>query len=169
MRVLVVDDERPIRRFLRLSLGSTYTVFETNNGQEALRMVAVDHPDLVILDLGLPDMDGLEVIRRLREWSLVPVILVSVRDHEQDKVAALVAGADDYLTKHFSTVELQARIRATLRHCAKAENEPFYQSGSWIVNLALHQVLVNDQTVAVTPTEYALWSTMQEEYLPTNN
>jgi two-component system KDP operon response regulator KdpE len=152
----VVDDERSIRYFLRLALGSSYTIFEAENGMEALQMAAANHPDVVILDMGLPDIDGLEVTRRLRKWTLVPVIVVSVRDREQDKVAVLDAGADDYLTKPFSIVELQARIRATLRHCAKAENEPFYQSGSLIVNLALHQVLVNDQIVAVTPTEYEI-------------
>ena len=160
LRVLVVDDERPIRRFLRTSLGNTYTVFEAETGVEALQMVVVNRPDLVILDLGLPDIDGLEVTRRLREWTLVPVIVISVRDGEEDKVAALDAGADDYLTKPFSAAELMARIRATLRHCAKPENEPFYQSGNLIVNLALREVLVNSQLVALTPTEYEILRTL---------
>jgi two-component system, OmpR family, KDP operon response regulator KdpE len=160
LRVLVVDDERPIRRFLRISLGAIYTVFEAETGVEALKMVAVNHPDLVILDLGLPDLDGLEVTHRLREWTLVPVIVISVRDREEDKVAALDAGADDYLTKPFSTAELLARIRAALRHCAKPKNEPFYQSGNLIVNLALRQVLVNNQPVALTPTEYEILRTL---------
>jgi two-component system KDP operon response regulator KdpE len=156
LRVLVVDDERPIRRFLRISLEAIYTVFEAETGVEALQMVAANHPDLVILDLGLPDMDGLEVTRRLREWTLVPVIVISVRDREDDKVAMLDAGADDYLTKPFNASELLARIRAALRHCAKPNNEPFYQSGNLIVNLALRQVLVNGQPVALTPTEYEI-------------
>lgn len=156
LRVLVVDDERPIRRFLRLSLGSSYAVFEADNGQEALHMVAINHPDLVILDLGLPDMDGLEVTRRLREWTLTPVIIVSVRDQEETKVAALDAGADDYLTKPFSSIELLARIRAALRHCARPENEPVYESGSLLVNLALREVKVNKQLIALTPTEYEI-------------
>ncbi|HEY3312213.1 MAG TPA: response regulator, partial [Anaerolineales bacterium] len=96
LRVLVVDDERPIRRFLRTMLDGAYTLFEAENGAEALQMAYINRPDLVILDLGLPDMDGLEVTRRLREWTLMPVIVVSVRDSQDDKVAALDAGADDY-------------------------------------------------------------------------
>lgn len=156
LRVLVVDDERPIRRFLRVSLAGAYTVFEAESGSEALQMAAIYRPDIVILDLGLPDMDGLEVTRRLREWTLVPVIVVSIRDHEDEKVAALDAGADDYLTKPFSAAELLARIRAALRHCARPENEPFYQSGNLTVNLALRQVLVADETVSLTPTEYEI-------------
>lgn len=156
LRVLVVDDERPIRRFLRASLSSTYTVFEAENGSQALQMVAVNHPDLIILDLGLPDMDGLEVTRRLREWTLIPVIVISVRDREEDKVAALDASADDYLTKPFSTAELLARIRAALRHCARPKNDPVYHSGNLTVNLALRLVQVGNQTVALTPTEYEI-------------
>ena len=154
LRVLVVDDERPIRRFLRTALANTYSVFEAENGADALQMVAFNHPDLVILDLGLPDMDGLEVTRRLREWSLVPVIIVSVREREQDKVAALDAGADDYLCKPFSMAELMARMRVALRHYAKPENEPFYKSGELTVNLANREVLVDGQRAALTPTEY---------------
>jgi two-component system KDP operon response regulator KdpE len=159
-RILVVDDERPIRRFLRISLASTYSVFEAENGKEALQMAAFTRPDLVILDLGLPDMDGLEVTRRLREWTLLPVIIVSVRDREEDKVAALDAGADDYLTKPFSAVELLARIRAALRHCAKPENAPIYQSGSLTVNLALRQVTASGQPIALTPIEYEILRTL---------
>ena len=160
VRILIVDDERPIRNFLRISLASSYTVFEAENGLEALQMTAVKHPDLLILDLGLPDMDGLEVTRRLREWTLLPIIVVSVRDREEEKVAALDAGADDYLTKPFSAVELLARIRATLRHCARPESEPIYQSGNLIVNLALRQVQVNSQLAALTPTEYEILRTL---------
>jgi two-component system, OmpR family, KDP operon response regulator KdpE len=160
LRILVVDDERPIRRFLRISLEVTYTVFEAENGQEALHVMAISHPDLVILDLGLPDIDGLEVIRRLREWTQVPIIVVSVRDDEADKVAALDAGADDYLTKPFSAAELLARLRAALRRCASPENDPVYQSGSLLVNLALRQVLVDSQPVALTPTEYEILRTL---------
>ncbi len=156
LRVLVVDDERPIRRFLRVSLGASFTIFEAENGEEAIQLAAVCRPDLIILDLGLPDLGGLEVTRRLREWTLTPIIIVSVRDDEMDKVTALDAGADDYLTKPFSTMELHARIRVALRHSAKSDNEPFYRSGGLTVNLALRQVLVSGQPVSLTPTEYEI-------------
>lgn len=156
LRVLVVDDERPIRRFLRVSLSADFTVFEAENGDQAIQMTALYRPDLILLDLGLPDLDGLEVTRRLREWTLTPIIIVSVRDDEQDKVTALDAGADDYLAKPFGVMELQARIRAALRHCAKRENEAFYRSGSLTVNLALRQVLVDGRAIALTPTEYEI-------------
>ena len=154
LRVLVVDDERPIRRFLHTALAGHYLIFEAESGAEALQMVALNRPDLVLLDLGLPDMDGLEVTRRLREWSMVPVIIVSVRDREQDKVEALDAGADDYLCKPFSMGELMARMRAALRHFAKPESEPFYKSNGLTVNLASREVLVEGQRIALTPTEY---------------
>lgn len=156
LRILVVDDERPIRRFLHTGLSNLYTVFEAENGLDAIHMVVANRPDLIILDLGLPGMDGLEVIQRLREWTPIPIIVVSVRDREDDKVAALDAGADDYLTKPFGVTELIARIRAALRHCARPDNDPIYQSGSLIVNLPLRQVLVNGQYVALTPTEYEI-------------
>ncbi len=156
LRVLVVDDERPIRHFLRVSLGADFTIFEAENGAEAIQKAAVCRPDLILLDLGLPGLDGLEVTRRLREWALTPIIIVSVRESETDKVAALDAGADDYLTKPFSVAELLARIRVALRHRAKSENEPFYQSGSLTINLALRQVLVNDRAVSLTLTEYEI-------------
>ena len=114
IRILVIDDERPIRRFLNASLGWQYTVLEAGTGEEALRMAVSGRPDVIILDLGLPDMDGVEVTRRLREWTQIPIIVVSVRDQEDDKIAALDAGADDYLTKPFGVGELTARVRAAL-------------------------------------------------------
>src|SRR5512142_524163 len=97
LKILVVDDERPIRRFLNASLGNRYSILEAENGNEAIRVAAMDHPELIILDLGLPDMDGTEVTRRLREWTQIPIIVVSVREREGDKIGALDAGADDYL------------------------------------------------------------------------
>jgi two-component system KDP operon response regulator KdpE len=121
LRILVIDDERPIRRFLRVSLSSHgHTVFEAVTGKEALAAAAENHPDIIFLDLGLPDMDGVEVIRLLREWSVVPIIVLSVRDQEEDKITALDAGADDYLTKPFGVGELQARMRGVLRRSVQA-------------------------------------------------
>jgi len=161
LKILVVDDERPIRRFLSASLGGRYTILEAENGTEALRAVAVDRPDVVILDLGLPDMDGTEVTRRLREWTDIPVIIVSVRDGEQDKVAALDAGADDYLTKPFGTSELLARIRVALRRSNKPETESaVYLNADLLVDFTKREVRVNDSSVALTPTEYNILRTL---------
>ncbi len=156
LRVLVVDDERPIRRFLRTLLGESCTVFEAENGQEGLRSAASDHPDMVILDLGLPDLNGVDVIRRLREWSQVPIIVISVRDREEDKVAALDAGADGYLTKPFGSNELLARIRAAMRRSAGPEVKPVYCYGDLVVDLTRREVRVDDVPVGLTPTEYEL-------------
>jgi len=154
MRILVVDDERPIRRFLNASLSSQYTVLEATTGEEALAAAVSGHPDAIILDLGLPDMDGIDVTRRLREWSQIPIIVVSVREGEDDKVAALDTGADDYVTKPFSVGELTARLRAALRHTAPPDAEPVYQAGALTVDLAHREVTVSGQAVALTPTEY---------------
>jgi two-component system KDP operon response regulator KdpE len=152
-----VDDERPIRRFLNASLGNHYTILEAENGGDAIRAAAVDHPDVIILDLGLPDMDGTEVTRRIREWTDVPVIVISVRDSEQDKVAALDAGADDYLTKPFGTSELLARIRVALRRSNKTENESaIYQSDGLMVDFIKREVRVNENLIPLTPTEYSI-------------
>jgi two-component system KDP operon response regulator KdpE len=155
LKVLVVDDERPIRRFLDASLGNRYTILEAGSGGEAIQSAVVNHPDLIILDLGLPDMDGTEVTRRLREWTDVPVIIISVRDGEQDKVAALDAGADDYLTKPFGTSELLARIRVALRRSNKTEVESaVYQTDGLIVDFVKREVRINELPVTLTPTEY---------------
>jgi two-component system KDP operon response regulator KdpE len=157
IRVLVVDDEPQIRRFLRASLtGHDYQVIEAATGQEALNQVVSAKPDLVILDLGLPDMDGLEVLRRVREWSQVPIVVLSVREREQDKIAALDAGADDYLTKPFGVGELLARLRTAMRHTLPAEQEPTFQTGELKVDLARRQVWVANHEVKLTPTEYAI-------------
>ncbi len=157
LRVLVVDDERAIRRFLRTSLAANgYVVFEATNGAEALEAVARDRPDLVILDLRLPDMDGTEVTARLREWSRIPIIVLSVRDQEVDKIAALDAGADDYLTKPFGVGELMARMRVTLRRIAHPETEPVFTTRDLVVDLAHRLVRVRGRDVQLTPTEYDL-------------
>jgi two-component system KDP operon response regulator KdpE len=159
VRVLVVDDERSIRRFLKASLGSQFVIFEATTGEEALAAVAADRPDVVILDLGLPDLDGVEVTRRLREWSQVPIIVVSVREQEQDKIAALDAGADDYLTKPFGVGELMARLRSALRRSAQAETDPVFKTGDLVVDLNQREVLVSGKPVSLTPTEYDLLRT----------
>jgi two-component system, OmpR family, KDP operon response regulator KdpE len=156
-RVLVVDDERPIRRFLRAALASHgYEVIESATGEEALRVVVNEKPEVIILDLGLPDIDGLEVTRQLREWTQTPVIILSVSEREQDKVAALDAGADDYLTKPFGVAELTARIRVALRHSYKTETQPVFQVEGLRIDLAHRQVSLDGQEIALTPNEYDL-------------
>jgi len=157
-RVLVVDDEPQIRRFLRTSLTAHgYTIIEAANGNEALLKATDERPDLMILDLGLPDLDGMEVIRRVREWSQVPIIVLSVRGRESDKIAALDAGADDYVTKPFSMGELMARIRAALRNrLADEVDEPVFRNGGLCVDLARRQVHVDNREIKLTPNEYEL-------------
>jgi two-component system KDP operon response regulator KdpE len=157
LRVLVVDDERAIRRFLRASLSAHgYAVFEASTGQEALSAVLSDRPDLIILDLGLPDLSGLEVTRQLREWSQTPIIVLSVREEEATKVAALDVGADDYLTKPFGMAELMARIRVALRHVDQPVGEPVFEVGDLRVDRARRLVLVAGTPIVLTPTEYDL-------------
>jgi two-component system KDP operon response regulator KdpE len=153
--VLVVDDERPIRRFLRASLSAHgYRVYEAANGEEALSAAIANRPDLIILDLGLPDMDGVEVTQQLREWSQTPIIILSVREHESDKVAALDAGADDYLTKPFGSEELLARMRVAIRRSSQIGPEAVFQVDDLRVDLNRRQVTLNGNEVAFTPTEY---------------
>jgi two-component system KDP operon response regulator KdpE len=159
--ILIVDDERPIRRFLSASLGGRYTVLEAANGSNAIHMAALHHPDVILLDLGLPDMDGTEVTSRLREWTDVPIIVISVRDGEQDKVAALDAGADDYLTKPFGASELSARIRVALRRSKKPQEEPAaFQDEELLIDFAKREVQVRSVPVMLTPTEYSLLRTL---------
>src|SRR5262245_59310471 len=140
-RVLVVDDEPAIRRYLRTALGAhAYQIFEAANGQDGLAGAAVHRPDLIILDLGLPDLDGVEVTRQLREWNQAPIIILSVRGQESDKIAALDAGADDYLTKPFGAGELLARMRVALRRAAAPAAEPVFAQGDLSVDLARRHV-----------------------------
>jgi two-component system KDP operon response regulator KdpE len=156
-RVLVVDDEPAIRRFLRAALNAQgYDVFEAVNGWEALSAVVTHRPDIIILDLGLPDMEGVEVTRRLREWCQTPVIVLSVREQEGDKISALDAGADDYLTKPFSSGELMARIRVALRRSMQPEGEPLIEVGGLKIDLTRRIVSVDGKEVTLTPTEYDL-------------
>ncbi|MFN8456615.1 MAG: response regulator [Anaerolineae bacterium] len=157
VRVLVVDDERAIRRFLHASLTANgHTVFEAETGQDALNAVIAVRPDLIILDLNLPDISGVEVTRRLREWTQTPILILSVREHENDKITALDAGADDYLTKPFSVGELMARLRVALRHTTPAPENPVFTSGELKVDLTRRVVSVAGQEVQLTPTEYDL-------------
>jgi two-component system KDP operon response regulator KdpE len=157
LRILVVDDEIPIRKYLRVALGAQgYTVLEAATGREALSAVPSQRPDLIILDLGLPDIDGVEVTRRLREWSHAPIIILSVREAEEEKIAALDAGADDYLVKPFGTGELLARIRVVLRRQSGAAGQPMLQAGALQMDLPRRIVKVGDREIALTPTEYDL-------------
>ena len=157
LRVLVVDDERAIRRYLHAALNAQgYAVFEAANGSESMNAVISSKPDLIILDLGLPDIDGIEITRRLREWSQVPIIVLSVREQESDKIAALDAGADDYLTKPFSTGELMARIRLAMRHTLQTDSKPVFEEGDLKVDLSRRQVSLSGREVSLTPTEYNL-------------
>ncbi len=157
VRVLVVDDDRAIRRLLQTSLGAHgYEVIEASTGHEALEAVIAHRPDLIILDLGLPDLDGVDVTRQLREWSQIPIIVLSVREHEHDKITALDAGADDYLTKPFGAGELLARLRVALRHTAQPNEEAVFVLGGLSVDLARRAVTVRGAEVQLTPNEYAL-------------
>ncbi|MBI1281781.1 MAG: response regulator [Anaerolineaceae bacterium] len=156
-QILIVDDELQIRRFLRVSLEANgYDVHETDSGHDAIVKTAQMRPDLIILDMGLQDMDGLEVLKRLREWTKTPVIILSVRDADRDKIAALDAGADDYLTKPFSTEELLARMRVAQRHAQPQEQEAVFTVGNLQVDFARRLVTRGGEPVKLTPTEYAL-------------
>jgi two-component system KDP operon response regulator KdpE len=158
--ILVIEDDPQIRRFLRATLTDEgYRYLDSTSAQEGLRQVGLQHPDLIILDLGLPDLDGLEVTRRLREWTSTPIIVLSARNQERDKVDALDAGADDYLTKPFGTSELLARLRVALRHAiqaAQGSDEPVFTTGDLHVDLAHRQIFVGEHEVHLTPIEYKL-------------
>lgn len=158
--ILIIEDEPPIRRFLRASLGSHgYRLAEAATAGEGLRLATTERPDLIILDLGLPDMDGLGVVRQLREWGQIPVIVLSARGQERDKVQALDAGADDYLTKPFGVEELLARIRVALRHAARMasdRDEPVFITGGLRIDFARRQVMLDGVEVHLTPLEYKL-------------
>jgi two-component system KDP operon response regulator KdpE len=157
-KILVIDDEPQIRRYLRVSLEAhDFHILEAAGGQEGLRLAALEKPDLVVLDLGLPDMDGQAVIARLREWSAVPVVVLSVRADEADKIAALDAGADDYVTKPFGTGELLARIRAALRHTVgSSAGQAVFETGGLRVDLEKRQVSLRGTPVKLSPKEYDL-------------
>lgn len=156
--LVLIEDELPIRRFLHAALQPAFVLHDAGNAAEGLRLIAREKPDLIILDLGLPDLDGVDVIRQLREWSQVPVIVLSARDQERDKVLALDAGADDYLVKPFGVEELLARLRVALRHSNRVpESENSVVSfGEVSVDLLRRQVSRGGETVHLTPLEYKL-------------
>ncbi|MGH7251004.1 MAG: response regulator [Nitrospiraceae bacterium] len=162
--VLLIEDEPEIRRFLRTTLPEHGFKFsEAVTGHDGLAQAKARNPDLILLDLGLPDLEGTEVIRRLREWTPTPIIVLSARDQEQIKVAALDLGADDYVTKPFGVNELLARMRATLRQMARAsveQGDPVFTTGQLRVDLGRRQVFVSDEEVHLTPIEYKLLTTL---------
>ena len=155
MRILVVDDEKSIRRFLKATLSSHgYGVYEASNAEEALESSVATHPDAIILDLGLPDGDGTEVVRQIRKRSKIPIIILSVRDDETDKIAALDAGADDYLTKPFNAGEMLARLRAVMRRLVPQDENTLFKVNTLVMDIARHTVEVDGEAVRLTPTEY---------------
>lgn len=162
--ILVIEDELPIVRFLRATLGSHgYALCEAATGQIGIAQATTCRPGLILLDLGLPDMDGLEVIRRVRGWSAVPIVIISARGQESDKVAALDTGADDYLTKPFGVPELMARIRVALRHVAQTGDDgesAIFTRGDLKVDLAGHLVHLRGQEISLTPIEFRLLAAM---------
>jgi two-component system, OmpR family, KDP operon response regulator KdpE len=154
---LVIDDERQIRKLIRIVLEQDrYRVLEAETGKQGLSDIALRRPDVVLLDLGLPDLDGLAVLKRLREWSHVPVLILSVREGAEDKIAALDAGADDYVTKPFESGELLARLRAIQRRATSGSEEPFFRAGSLEIDFNARAVTVKGREVKLTATEYAL-------------
>ena len=155
LRILVVDDEKAIRRFLKASLSSYgYNVFESAAGREALERSVSSHPDVIILDLGLPDVDGIEVIRKIRKRAKTPIIVLSVREDVSDKIAALNLGADDYLTKPFSIGELLARLKAVMRRLLPVDTKEILRVDKISLDITSRQVIVNGTEADLTPTEY---------------
>jgi two-component system KDP operon response regulator KdpE len=155
--VLVIDDEPQIRRLLRVTLeGNGYQVFDATSGEEGILQAAQRRPEVILLDLGLPDLDGVTILKRLREWSQVPVIVLSVRDRENDKVAALDQGADDYITKPFNSGELLARLRVVQRRAQPTPDLAVFRSGPVEVDLTARRVTVGGKEIKLTATEYSL-------------
>jgi two-component system KDP operon response regulator KdpE len=158
-RILIVDDEPEIRRFLRASLKiHQHEVIEADSGTKAISEIRNHNPDLIILDLGLPDISGMEVTRKVRTWSQIPIIILSVHSRETDKIDALNAGADDYLTKPFGVGELLARIQVVMRRVGNTGTKPVYQVGDLVVDLNRHQVQIADREIDLTPTEFEIIS-----------
>ena len=163
-KILIIEDEQEIRRFLRVSLSNNgYRIVESGCGKDGVMQAASQQPDLILLDLGLPDIDGMEVIRQVREWSQMPIVILSARGQDQEKVNALDSGADDYLTKPFSVGELLARLRVALRHSTQLQGEagePVFTLDTLRVDLARRQVFVADREIHLTPIEHRLLTTL---------
>jgi len=156
-RILIIDDETQIRRFLRVTLtGHGYVVKDVGTGKEGLDAVARFSPDLIVLDLGLPDINGLDIVLQLREWSKVPVIILSVKGQETDKITVLDAGADDYVTKPFAMGELLARIRAAMRHITGTDEQAVLQFDDLAIDLVHRRITVDADEIKLTPTEYEI-------------
>jgi Response regulators consisting of a CheY-like receiver domain and a winged-helix DNA-binding domain len=163
LRVLVIDDEPQIRKLLKVSLSAHgYTLDEAANGRDGVNQAAIFKPDILIIDLGLPDIDGKDVIREIREWSEAPIIILTARDQELEKIEALDTGADDYVTKPFSMGELMARMRVCLRRSAHAENEPVISCSGLSVDLLQRRVTVDGKEIKLTPTEYEIIKIMAQ-------
>jgi two-component system KDP operon response regulator KdpE len=155
--ILIIDDESQIRRLLRISLeANDFKVLDAQSGHEGLIAIAMNHPDVILLDLGLPDEDGLVILKKIREWSTIPVIVLTVEDSEQIKVNALDIGADDFVTKPFNTAELLARIRVAIRHSFKIDESPVFTEGDLEVDLSLRVVRICGQEVKLTALEYSI-------------
>ncbi|BFT75752.1 MULTISPECIES: response regulator [Paenibacillus] len=156
-KILIIDDEAQIRKLLRVTLNAHgFDVTEAATGQEGLLQATMVRPDLIVLDLGLPDMTGMDVLQHIREWSQVPIIILTAQDQEQDKVAALDRGADDYVTKPFGMGEFMARMRVALRHIAKTQDEPVLKLGDLVIDLSQRVVELHGEKLKLTPTEYDL-------------
>ena len=163
IKILVVDDEPQIRKFLKVSLRvGGYDTEEVADGQEAIRRAVLFKPDIILLDLGLPDMDGKKVISQIREWSQVPIIVLTARDQEKEKVEALDAGADDYVTKPFGVEKLMARVRVFIRRTARVNDKPVVICGDLSIDLAQRLVTVGGKEVKLTPTEYEIMKIMAQ-------
>jgi two-component system, OmpR family, KDP operon response regulator KdpE len=160
-KILIIDDEPPIRHLLKMALeANDYKVFEADNAKNGLLQTTMTRPDVILLDLGLPDNGGLSVLNQIREWSTIPIIVLTVQDDEETKILALDGGADDYITKPFNTGELLARIRVSLRRSLKIDEFPVFHSGGLIVDQTARLVKLNDEEVKLTATEYSILALM---------
>jgi len=156
-RILIIDDEPQIRKLLKVTLQAhSFEIHEASTGEDGVYQASIVHPDLIVLDLGLPGMSGMDVLTRIREWAQIPIIVLTAKDREEDKIAALDGGADDYVTKPFGMGELVARIRVALRHVAKTVDEPILRFDHLVIDLAQRLVELDGNRVKLTPTEYDL-------------